>query len=125
MPDTLQIPTMSFRSQAIRSHPWVRRLWRDLFGNQRGVKLDQSAEDTVILSSQSSCISFRMSNQFTSLISALKAAMLIDSNFQYLIVCGTVQLWLNEICKSATTEKWSKIKSINHTYIAPISKIRS
>ena len=32
MQDALQISTISFRSQAGRSHPWVRRLYRDLFG---------------------------------------------------------------------------------------------
>ena len=37
--------------------------------------------------------------------------MLIDGNFRYLIVCRTVLLWLDGICKSATTEKWSEIKS--------------
>ena len=58
--------TMSFRRQDVRSHPWVRRLWGDPFGNQQGSKIDhdQIAEDTVILLSQSSCISFRISNQF-------------------------------------------------------------
>ena len=44
-------------------------------------------------------------------ISALKASMLTDCNFRYLIVCGTVRLRLDGICKLATTEKWSEIKS--------------
>ena len=37
--------------------------------------------------------------------------MLIDCNFRYWIVYGTVRLWLDGICKLATTEKWSEIKS--------------
>ena len=45
------------------------------------------------------------------MISALKASMLIDCNFRYLIVCEMVRLWLDKMCKSATTEKWSEIKS--------------
>ena len=72
------------------------------------MKIDESMENTVILLSQFSCISFGVSNHFAIMI-ALKASMLIDCNFQYLIVCGMVRLWLNGICKSATTEKWSDI----------------
>ena len=49
MPDVLKISTISFRSQDGRSHPWVRRLNRDLFDNQWGKKVDESVEDTVIL----------------------------------------------------------------------------
>ena len=63
---------MSFRSPDVRSHPWVRRLGRDLLGNQRGMKIDDSAEDTVILLSQSSCISLRISNQFRTFDIGLK-----------------------------------------------------
>ena len=44
-------------------------------------------------------------------ISALKLSMLIDCNFRYLAVCGMDRLWLDEICKLTTTEKWSGIKS--------------
>ena len=51
---------MSFRSRGVRSHPWVRTLGGDRLGNQRGLKIDES----VILLSQSSCVSFRISNQF-------------------------------------------------------------
>ena len=44
------------------------------------------------------------------LTSGFKASILVDNNFRYLIVCGTVRLWFNGICKSATTEKYSEIK---------------
>ena len=54
-------------------------------------------------------LGYLISSEF--LISALKSSRLIACNFRYLIVCGTVQLWFDEICKSATTEKWSEIKS--------------
>ena len=81
MPGALQISMMSFKSQDGRSHPWVRRLKRDLFGNQRGKKIGKSAEDTVILLRQSSCVSFRMCSQLRIFISALKASMLIDCTF--------------------------------------------
>ena len=96
---------LSSRSQDVRNHPWDRKLG----------KIDKGAEDTVILLSQSSCISFRTSNQFRILISALKTAMLIVCNFRYLTVCGTVRLWFDGICKSATTGKWSEIKSAADT----------
>ena len=49
MPDALKISIISFRSQDGRSHPWVRRLYGDPFGNEWGKKIDESVEDTVIL----------------------------------------------------------------------------
>ena len=60
----LKISTMSFKSQDGRSHPRVRRLYRDLFGNQWGMKIDESVDDTCILLIHFSCISFGISNQF-------------------------------------------------------------
>ena len=45
----LKISTISFRSRDDRSHPWVRRLYSDIFSNQWGMKIDESVEDTVIL----------------------------------------------------------------------------
>ena len=36
----------------------------DRFGNQQSMKIDQSVEDTVILLSQFSCITFGISKQF-------------------------------------------------------------
>ena len=80
--------------------------------DDEGSKIDESVEDTVILLSQFRCVGFRISNQFRIFrISALKAAVLITFNFQYMIVCGTVQPWFVGTFKSATTEKWSKIIS--------------
>ena len=49
MPDALKISKKSFRKEDGRSHLWVRRLYRDLFDNQWGMKIDESVEDTVIL----------------------------------------------------------------------------
>ena len=46
--DTLKISTMSFTSPDGRSRPWVRKLKGSLFGNQLGMKIDESVEDTVI-----------------------------------------------------------------------------
>ena len=56
---------MSARRPDVRSHPWARRPGGNLFRNQ---KIDESAEDTyfchiVIILSQSSCVSVRISNQ--------------------------------------------------------------
>ena len=45
------------------SHPWVRPLGGDCFGDPLGMKINESAEDTVVLLSLSSFIRFRMSNQ--------------------------------------------------------------
>ena len=75
------------------------------------MKIDENTEDTVILLRQSSCLGFRISNHLKILISVLQDSILIACNFRYLIVCGTVSLWFDGICKSATTEKWSEIKS--------------
>ena len=44
---------MSFGIQDGRSHPRVRRFEGDLVGSKWGVKIDESAEDTVVLLSQS------------------------------------------------------------------------
>ena len=54
---------MSFGSQDGRSHPRVRRFGEDLFGSKWGVKIDESADDTVVLLSQFSGIGFRVRNQ--------------------------------------------------------------
>ena len=54
---------MSFGSQDGRSHLWVRRFGGHLFGNKRGVKISEGAQDTVILLSQFSDIGFRIPNQ--------------------------------------------------------------
>ena len=51
---------MSFGSQDGRSHPRVRRFGGDLLGSKWGVKINESAEDTVILLSQISGIGFRV-----------------------------------------------------------------
>ena len=91
MPHTLEISNMSFRSHDVRSHKWVGRLGGDHFGNMWGMEINESAEDTVTLLSQISCIIFRISKQFRIVISALKASMLIAFNFRYVIACGTVR----------------------------------
>ena len=54
---------MSFGSQDGRSHPRVRKFGGDLFGSKWGVKMDESAEDTVVLLSQFGGIGFRVLNQ--------------------------------------------------------------
>ena len=54
---------MSFWSQDGRRHPQVRRFGGDLFGSKWGVKIDESAEDTVVLLSQFGGIGFRVLNQ--------------------------------------------------------------
>ena len=58
----LKVSTMSFGSQDGRSHPRVRRFGRDLFGSKWGVKINESAEDTVVLLSEFSGIGFRVLN---------------------------------------------------------------
>ena len=57
-PDPLKVSAMSFGSQDGRSHPRVRRFRGDLFGSKWGVKIDESAEDTVVLLSQDSYLNF-------------------------------------------------------------------
>ena len=54
---------MSFGRQDGRSHPRVRRFGENLFGSKWGVKIDESAEDTVVLLSQFSGIGYRVLNQ--------------------------------------------------------------
>ena len=54
---------MSYGSQDGRSHPRVRRFGRDLLGSKWGVKIDESAEDTVVLLSQFGGIRFRVLNE--------------------------------------------------------------
>ena len=54
---------MSFGSQDGRSHPRVRRFGGDRFGSKWGVKIDESAEDTVVFLSQFDGIGFRVLNQ--------------------------------------------------------------
>ena len=54
---------MSFGSQDGGSHPRVRRFGGDLIGSKWGVKVDESAEDTVVLLSQFGGIGFRVLNQ--------------------------------------------------------------
>ena len=54
---------MSFGSQDGRSRPWVGEFGGDLCGNKWGMKINESAEDTVVLLSQFSDIGFRISNQ--------------------------------------------------------------
>ena len=51
--------------------------------------------------------------------------MLIACNFQYLIVFGTVRLWLDGIRKPSTTEEWSEILSEvdGERTLHPIAKI--
>ena len=53
---------MSFGSQDGRSHPRV-RFGRDPSGSKWGVKIDESAEDTVLLLSQFGGIEFSVLNQ--------------------------------------------------------------
>ena len=55
---------MSVRSQHVRSHPCVRGLGLDLFGNQRGMEINESAENSVILLSKPSYVGFRILNHF-------------------------------------------------------------
>ena len=57
-----------------------------------------SAENTVILLNQFSCIGFRRGSEL--LISTLKAVKLITFNFRSMIPCGTVQIWFVGIFKS-------------------------
>ena len=54
---------MSFGSQDGRSHSRVRRFGGDLCGSKWGVKINESAEDTVVLLSQFGGIGFRVFNQ--------------------------------------------------------------
>ena len=61
--DTLKASTMSFGSQDGRSHPRVRRFEGDLCGSKWGVKINESAEDTVVLVSQFIGIGCRVLNQ--------------------------------------------------------------
>ena len=63
MPDSLKVSTMSSGSQDGRSHPRVRRFGGDLFASKWGVKIDESAEDTVVLLSHFGGIGFRVLNQ--------------------------------------------------------------
>ena len=65
----------------------------DHFGNPWGVKIDESAEDTVVLLTQHSCVSFRLSNQLGILISALKPSMLQLSVFDSLWDSLTMVWW--------------------------------
>ena len=75
------------------------------------MKINQGAEDTVILLRQSSCISFRISNQFKLFDIGFEGFIVDRLKLSVLLVCLTVRLWLNGILKSSSTEKWSEIKS--------------
>ena len=54
---------ISLGSQDGRSHPLVRRFGGDLFDSKWGVKINESAEDTVVLLSQFGGIGFKILNQ--------------------------------------------------------------
>ena len=99
---------MSFRSQNVESHP-VRGLWgRGVFLVTSGAWRLLRVQRTLSYCWVSPVALVLAYNQFRIFISALKVSMLIDCN---LIVCETVWQRLDGICKSATTENWSEIKS--------------
>ena len=72
MPDPLKVSTMSFGSLDGRSHPWIRRFGGDLFGSKWGVKIDESAEDTVVLLNRFGGIGLRVFNQIRIVYVGLK-----------------------------------------------------
>ena len=111
MPDALKISTISFRSQDSRSHPWVRRLYRDLSVTNGAWRLMRVWRTLSYCRASSVAFVFGYLIRSEFWISTLKASMLIDYNFRCLIVCGMVRIWLDAISKLATTEKWSEIKS--------------
>ena len=90
MPDPLKVSMMSFGSQDGRSHRRVRRFGGDLFGSKWGMKIDESAEDTVVLLSQFNGIGLGLLIRSEFWLSALKAPILMAFNLQYVMVCGTV-----------------------------------
>ena len=95
---------MSFRRQDVRSYWWVGRLGEDHFGNQRGMKVNECTEKTVIVLSQysSMVLGYVINSQFS--ISALKAAMLI----LYYQVMGGARQERNQINSSAfTLQNWA------------------
>ena len=75
-----------------------------LFGNEWVRKINEIAEEMVILLSQFSCVRSRVKSPEVD-------ALLMVFNFRYAIVCCTVRLWCVESFKSATTEKWLEIIS--------------
>ena len=87
---------MSFRSQDGRSHPQVRMSGGDLFGSKWGVKINESAEDTVIVLSQFSGIGFRILNQVRIFDISLKGFH-IDG--LQLTVCDGLQYSVTIVCR--------------------------
>ena len=106
---------MSFGSQEGRSHPRLRRFGGDLFGCKWGVKIDESAEDTVVLLSQFGGIRFRVLNQIGIVDVGLKG---IHIDGLQVTVYDGLRYSVTVVCryfKSATTEKWSEMASDGDT----------
>ena len=96
MPDPLKVSIMSFGSQDGRSHPRVRRFVGDLFGSMWGVKINESAEDTVVLLSQFSGIGFRVLNQIGILDIGLKGFHIDGLQFT---VCDGLRYSVTMVCR--------------------------
>ena len=87
---------MSFGGQDGRSHPRVRRFGGDLFDSKWGVKINESAEDTVVLLSQFGGIRFRVLNQIGIVDVGLKGFH-IDG--LHLTVCDGLRYSANVVCR--------------------------
>ena len=81
---------MSFGGQDGRSHLRVRRFGGDLFGSKWGVKIDESAEDTVVLLSQFGGIGFRVLNQIGIVDVGLKGF-----HYRHQHAHGRLMLWFH------------------------------
>ena len=68
----------------VQSHPLVGRHVGDLCGNQRGVQINESADNMAILWSQFSCVSFRIFIQFRIFDISLKGCIV-----NRLLISGT------------------------------------
>ena len=87
---------MSFGSQDGRNHPWLRRFGGDLFGSKWGVKIEESAEATVVLLSQFGGIGFRVLNQIGHFDIGLKGFH-IDG--LQLTVCDGLRYSVTVVCR--------------------------
>ena len=87
---------ITFGSQDCKSHPRVRMFGGDLFGSKRGVEIDESDEDTVVLLSQFGGIGFRVLDQIGIVDVGLKGFH-IDG--LQLTVCDGLRCSVTVVCR--------------------------
>ena len=87
---------MPFGNQDGRSHPRVRRFEGDVFGSKWGVKINERAEDTIVLLSELVCIGFRVLNQIGIVDVGLKG---FHIDRLQLTVCDGLRYSVTVVCR--------------------------